>query len=149
VLAAIDAADVADRVMVQSFDHRSLGAMHSVRPEVRLSALTLIEPPDLLGFVAAGANIWSPNFNGMSADLVEEAHAAGMLVIPWTVNRRDDMVLVIERGADGFIITAPTLLSRYGEPLRAAVEHQLIDLDQSHLRIICLWLELLSRRCER
>ena len=109
VLAAIDAAGVADRVVIQSFDHRSLWAIRSVDPEVRLAALTSLEPPDLSGFAAAGANIWSPNFNVMSADLVEEAHDAGLLVIPWTVNERDDMVLVMERGADGLITDRPDI----------------------------------------
>ena len=39
----------------------------------------------------------------MTTELVDEAHAEGLLVIPWTVNDAADMVDVLERGADGLI----------------------------------------------
>lgn len=109
VLAVVDAAGVADRVVIQSFDHRSLWAIRSIDPDIRLAALTSREPPDLAEYAARGADIWSPNFNVLSAELVAEAHALGLRVIPWTVNRARDMTDVLERGADGLITDRPDI----------------------------------------
>jgi glycerophosphoryl diester phosphodiesterase len=109
VLAAVEAAGVADRVVIQSFDHRSLWAIRSVNADIRLSALTSTEAPDLADYAARGADIWSPNFNVLSTDLVDEAHAEGLLVIPWTVNTASDMVYVLELGADGLITDRPDI----------------------------------------
>jgi glycerophosphoryl diester phosphodiesterase len=109
VLAAVEAAGLAERVVIQSFDHRSLWAIRSVNADIRLSALTSTEAPDLADYAARGADIWSPNFNVLTADLVDEAHAEGLLVIPWTVNTASDMADVLELGADGLITDRPDI----------------------------------------
>jgi glycerophosphoryl diester phosphodiesterase len=109
VLAVVEAAGLGDRVVIQSFDHRSLWAIRSVDADIRLAALTSLEPPDLADYAARGADIWSPNFNVMSSQLVDEAHALGLRVIPWTVNRAEDMTDVLERGADGLITDRPDI----------------------------------------
>jgi glycerophosphoryl diester phosphodiesterase len=109
VLAAVEAAGVADRVVIQSFDHRSLWAIRSVDADIRLSALTSLEAPDLADYAARGADIWSPNFNVLTTELIDEAHAEGLLVIPWTVNSAVDMAGVLEMGADGLITDRPDI----------------------------------------
>ena len=108
-LAVVEAADVADRVVIQSFDHRSLWAIRSVDPDIRLAALTSGDSPDLDEMSLNGANIWSPNFNVMTKELVDQAHALGLLVIPWTVNDAESMQMVIANGADGFITDRPDI----------------------------------------
>jgi len=109
VLAVVAAADMADRVVIQSFDHRSLWAIRSVDADIRLAALTVNEAPDLAAYAAGGASIWSPNFRAISPELIAEAHAEGLLVIPWTVNDREDMLAVIAQGADGLITDRPDI----------------------------------------
>ncbi|UCG23974.1 MAG: glycerophosphodiester phosphodiesterase [Chloroflexota bacterium] len=101
-----------DRVVVQSFDHRSLSAIRSVNNDIRLAALTWpgggLPQPAVLA--KAGFNIWSPNLHQVSPDLLAEAHDAGMSVIPWTVNDPDDMRRLIEMGVDGLISDRPDIL---------------------------------------
>jgi glycerophosphoryl diester phosphodiesterase len=59
---------------------------------------------DQLGFVP---EIWSPNYQLVSPKMIEEAHALGMKVIPWTVNTTQEMNDLIEMGVDGIITDYP------------------------------------------
>lgn len=108
-LAVVEAAGVADRVVIQSFDHRSLWAIRSVDPDIRLAALTSLESPDLDEIALQDASIWSPNFTVLTKELIDQAHALGLLVIPWTVNDAESMTVLIANGADGFITDRPDI----------------------------------------
>ncbi|MCP4362333.1 MAG: hypothetical protein GY796_30370 [Chloroflexi bacterium] len=110
ILQIIGEFNVEDRVVVQSFDHRSLWAIRSVNETIRLAALTSRESADITGMVAAGANIWSMNHNALTPELVSKAHKVGLLVIPWTVNETADMQDLIEMGVDGIISDRPDIL---------------------------------------
>ncbi|MFO7634224.1 MAG: glycerophosphodiester phosphodiesterase family protein [Caldilinea sp.] len=105
----VEEAALTDRVILQSFDHRSLWAMRTILPELRLAALTsgATALPDL---VSRGADIWSPDFTTLSQALLDEAHELGLTVIPWTVNEPADMQRLIEMGVDGLITDRPDLL---------------------------------------
>ncbi len=98
-----------ERVVVQSFDHRSLWAIQSVDPSIRLAALTTRQAPDLAEYARRGASIWSPNQADVTAERIDEAHDLGLLVIPWTINEVDDMKKLIELGVDGLITDRPDL----------------------------------------
>ena len=97
------------RVIIQSFDHRSLRAIRSVDQSIRLAALSRRNEPFEEDF-ATFANIWSPDYRSLSAGSLEAAHDAGLLVIPWTVNETTDMNRLIDLGVDGLITDRPDLL---------------------------------------
>jgi glycerophosphoryl diester phosphodiesterase len=63
------------------------------------------------GIDAAGieqaADIWAPAFEMLSWAEVARAHDLGLLVMPWTVNRRAAMRRLIEWGVDGLITDRP------------------------------------------
>ncbi|HEX6387019.1 MAG TPA: glycerophosphodiester phosphodiesterase family protein [Anaerolineae bacterium] len=111
ILALIEERGLLDRVIVQSFDHRSLWAIRAVNDTIRLAALTprgaAVSLPDL---AASGANIWSSDYADVTLDRLAEAHAANLLVIPWTVNEPDEMHRLIDMGVDGLITDRPDLL---------------------------------------
>ncbi|MBT8200798.1 MAG: hypothetical protein KJO36_09790 [Acidimicrobiia bacterium] len=98
-----------DRVVLQSFDHRSLWVIHVLDPSIRLAALTTRQTPDLNEYARRGASIWSPNQADVTAERIDEAHDLGLLVIPWTINDVDDMKKLIELGVDGLITDRPDL----------------------------------------
>lgn len=110
LLAELDARDLRQRVVVQSFDHRSLWAMASVAPDIRLAVLTRRgDPIDFAGWVARGASIWSPDWREVDEARLAAAHAAGLEVIPWTVNDPETMRRLLEQGVDGIITDRPDL----------------------------------------
>lgn len=110
VVEAITTAGLLDRVTVQSFDHRSLRAIHAAHSDVTLAALTRRgDLPDFSALAQSGAAIWSPDHRSVDATTLAAAHDAGLLVIPWTVNNPDDMEQLLTLGVDGIITDRPDL----------------------------------------
>jgi glycerophosphoryl diester phosphodiesterase len=127
VMAAADSEGVADRIIVQSFDWRGLRRLRQTRPDVRLSWLTSAatlagarmwwdgpHPADFGGSVpravaAEGGVAWGPDHADLTAAMLAEAHALGLRVVPWTVNRPEDMRRLVDWGVDGLITDRPDL----------------------------------------
>jgi glycerophosphoryl diester phosphodiesterase len=128
VLAVIDRAGAAPRVMLESFDWRGPRHIRRVRPELPLAWLTRAEtvrdahlwwdgpvPADFAGSVARAvaaetapaSTTWSSEFTDLTEAAVQEAHALGLRVLPWTVNRPEDMRRLIAWGVDGLISDRP------------------------------------------
>jgi glycerophosphoryl diester phosphodiesterase len=127
LLALVKQAGMDGRVTVQGFDWRALQRVQQRAPGLPtayLSAQTprfdtiadgawtaglrLAEHGTLPKMVkAAGGTVWSPNYYDLSAHLVEEAHALGLQVLPWTVNEPSDMERLIGWGVDGLITDYP------------------------------------------
>lgn len=112
VLAKIRQYKLEKRVILQSFDFRTLVAMRKLAPEIRLSALTEF---DLRGFPtlakeAGQAEIVSPYYRLVTADKVAAAHAAGIQVVPWTVNDPADWDKLIDAKVDAIISDDPAAL---------------------------------------
>lgn len=112
IIALVQARGLADRVTIQSFDPRSLWAVHSVVPQLVLVVLTSQAPRrgQLAQWAEAGAAILSPNASLVTPTLLAEAHTLGLRVIPWTVNEPDEMRALIDLGVDGLISDRPDLL---------------------------------------
>ncbi|HEX8781802.1 MAG TPA: glycerophosphodiester phosphodiesterase [Steroidobacteraceae bacterium] len=124
----------ADRVMIQSFDWRTLLLLQKQAAAIPTVYLTQqaepeatiyrdkpsrwtagFDPQDHGGSVprtvkAAGGAIWSPDYRDVNARSISEAHQLGLPVIVWTVNRPADMAQLIEMGVDGIISDRPDLL---------------------------------------
>ena len=65
--------------------------------------------PQLDLFLADGMG---PNFTNVTKALVDNAHAKGLVVHPWTVNTVADMDKAISYGVDGFFTNYPDLYKR-------------------------------------
>ena len=132
LLAEIERAGMAGRVTIQSFDWRTLALVGRWAPRLPrawlTSARTLADPRWTLGLrvedfgsaprlvraaadnAGTGPALWSPAAATLTPALLDEAHALGLRVIPWTVNRPDDMATLIDWGVDGLITDQPGLL---------------------------------------
>lgn len=122
-LAVIDAAGAASGVTLESFDWRVQQHVRRVRPDIRLAWLTRDETTrdavlwrdGVAGEVAsmpecvaaAGGPVWAPDYATLTEDHVRRAHALGLSVLAWTVNREADMVRLIGWGVDGLISDRP------------------------------------------
>ena len=99
------------RVIVQSFDFRTLVAMKALAPRIRLSALYGAGERDFVSVAReAGAAIISPQHRLVTAEKVRAAHAAGLEVIPWTANTPEDWDRLIAAGVDAIITDDPAAL---------------------------------------
>lgn len=125
-----------DRVMVQSFDWRTLQLVQKLAPEIPTVYLTLQAGRDPTVFLdkasewtagfnpaehgrsiprtikAAGGAIWSPFARDVTPALMAESHALGLKVVVWTANQPEDMARLIDMGADGVISDRPDLLRK-------------------------------------
>src|SRR5439155_14835767 len=72
------------RVILQSFDFRTLRAMQALAPGMRLSALYEKGPEDFVDIARrAGARIVSPEKDLVTPEKVKAAHGAGLQVVAW------------------------------------------------------------------
>ena len=115
VLAKIRQYKLEKRVILQSFDFRTLRAMRKLAPEIRLSAL--VDENDHRDFTAiaadAGAGIVSPYFKLVTPEKVAAAHKAGLQVVPWTVNTPQEWDPLIAAHVDAIISDDPAALIAY------------------------------------
>lgn len=133
VVEAVRAAGLSNRTTIQSFDWRTLIAARKLAPDIATVCLTTpstlkdrtvdgqrrpspwlagLDPAAHASSVprlveAAGCGIWSPRFAELTADLVAEAHALGVKVVPWTINTPADMVRIIDMNVNGLITDYP------------------------------------------
>lgn len=141
ILAAVRAAGLTERVMIQSFDWRTLPLVRRAEPSIRLVALWEEHTwrpgsPWLAGHDPAtgadpltaarelGADIAAPPYGQVDAAFVQRAHALGLAVIPWTVNDADALRAQLDAGVDGVITDYPSMardvLAERGMPLPRA-----------------------------
>lgn len=145
LLKVIRDAGMEDRVMIQSFDWRTLQALRVAAPRMRSVYLStqsprftnLDSPEWTAGFTlekhgsvpamvhAAGGHTWSPNFQALTAPLLKQAQSLGLKVVPWTVNEEADIERVLALGVDGIISDYPdrvrVIMGRRGMPLPPAI----------------------------
>ncbi|MEN8239089.1 MAG: glycerophosphodiester phosphodiesterase family protein, partial [Actinomycetota bacterium] len=74
------------------------------------SALTKGGSVDFADIARRGASIWSADHEDLTESNIEAAHAAGLKVIPWTVNELDVAERLAALGVDGLITDRPDLL---------------------------------------
>jgi glycerophosphoryl diester phosphodiesterase len=144
VVKAIRDAQMTTRVTVQSFDWRTLVEVKKLAPEIATACLTIetqnndtvqrqgpAPSPWHAGLAlsdhgrslprlvkAAGCGTWSMFWRNLTPEGVAEAHALGLLVLPWTVNEPADMARLVDWKVDGLITDYPdrarTVLAQRG-----------------------------------
>ena len=115
VLAKIRQYKLEKRVILQSFDFRTLIAMRKLAPEIRLSALTETDqrPFAEIAAEAGKAEIVSPEYRMVTPEKVEAAHRAGLQVVPWTANTEADWARLVDARVDAIISDDPARLIAY------------------------------------
>lgn len=102
------------RVIIQSFDMRSLQYLHQKYPKIRTS-LAIDEKEDFENNIKAlgfKPTIYSPYLVLVGKGLVDKCHAAGVKIIPWTVNSIKEIVYFKNLGVDGIITDYPNLMGQ-------------------------------------
>lgn len=113
LMAVIRAKNVEDRVIIQSFDFRTLRYLHEKYPSIKTAML--IEDFDergikdqikALGFTPT---VYSPEHKMVTEELVKKCHEQNIKIIPWTVNDKARIEELKKMGVDGIISDYPDL----------------------------------------
>jgi glycerophosphoryl diester phosphodiesterase len=111
VLAEIRKHRLESRVILQSFDFRTLHEMKKIAPEIKLAALYTGPTKSFVEIgKEAGAGIISPEYRLVTPEQVKAAHDARLKVIPWTANEPADWDKLIAAGVDAIISDDPAAL---------------------------------------
>jgi glycerophosphoryl diester phosphodiesterase len=117
VLAILREEGFVGRAILQSFHHPSLVKAKRLEPGLKTAALIGRQrPKDPVELIRGlGADYYSPPHQQVAPALVEALHAAGIPVVPWTVNETADALRLLEAGVghlagDGLITNYPDRL---------------------------------------
>ncbi len=104
---------ISERIIIQSFDFRTLKILHEHYPSIKTAALigtnnkgSMSDQVKDLGFVPT---IYSPEYSLVTKELVADCHQQNMKVIPWTVNDKTKIDNLRALGVDGIISDFPDL----------------------------------------
>lgn len=100
---------IQDHCNIQSFDVRCLQEIHKLDPKLPIAILiadanNFKKNIEQLGFTPYA---YSPHYILVNKKLVKQCHAAGVKLIPWTVNDEKKMVALKDLGIDGIITDYP------------------------------------------
>jgi len=110
------------RVILQSFDFRTLRAMKKLDPKIRLSALFgnarydpvmgITDSDKSFAHIAevSGADILSPDMSLVTPEEVAVAHKLGLQVAPYTANKPEDWKRLADAKVDAIITDDPPAL---------------------------------------
>lgn len=115
ILEQVDQYNLEERVIIQSFDHRTLKVLKKIRPQIKTAALFYERPTGSLitATKEAAGDILSPYYQWVSKEDVVMLRDAGIPVIPWTANDELTWAKLIEIGVDGIITDDPQGLIDY------------------------------------
>lgn len=100
-----------DQVILSSFNHYSMVVCRLIDENIKTALLyefDLFQPSRYCEFL--GANALHPNFRLVNKAFVDEAHAYGVAVNPYTVNSEMDMENMLKLNVDGIITNYPDKL---------------------------------------
>jgi glycerophosphoryl diester phosphodiesterase len=112
LLNLLEEKNIHQRTMVQCFDPDVLNYIHATRPQQTLSYLVeekgkAAEHLEKLSFIP---QVYSPDYTLLTAEEIDYCHQHQMLVIPWTINEKEEMKRLISLGVDGIITDYPDRL---------------------------------------
>jgi glycerophosphoryl diester phosphodiesterase len=101
------------RTTVRSFDHRAVRAARVLEPRFRGAVLFAGTTPVSPSAAArlARAEIYAPDYRFIDPEVVRQAHACRLTVIPWTVNEARDWEKLLAWGVDGITTDYPNDLA--------------------------------------
>ncbi|TDG35205.1 glycerophosphodiester phosphodiesterase [Pedobacter changchengzhani] len=114
IMEVVDGKKVTKRVIIESFDMRSLQYLHIKYPKVKTALLidekeSMEDYVEKLGFTPT---IYGPPSILVGKGLVDRCHKMGIKIIPWTVNTVKDIRYFISLGVDGIVTDYPNLMDQ-------------------------------------
>ena len=98
----------AEKFIISSFDWSELSDFYELNKEVPIAVLTDADPLDALpmaGQIKAVAI--NPNFKSLNPENIKIIQQSGYKVYPYTINKKDDIAMMISLNVDGIITDFP------------------------------------------
>ena len=115
LMAVVNEKGIADQVIIQSFDFRTLQYLHKKYPTIRTAMLvedfdqrSFKEQLAALGFTPS---IYSPAYKLVNEKMIKNCHKQHIKIIPWTVNTKEEIESLKKLGVDGIISDYPNLFN--------------------------------------
>ncbi|WP_231427219.1 MULTISPECIES: glycerophosphodiester phosphodiesterase family protein [Pedobacter] len=114
IMEIVNAKKIAKRVIIESFDMRTLQYLHEKYPKIQTSLLIDEKEPfeDYIEKLGFKPTIYSPYSVLVGKGLVDRCHAMGIKIIPWTVNSLKEIKYFMSLGVDGVITDFPNLMGQ-------------------------------------
>jgi len=114
IMEVVNGKKIAKRVIIESFDMRTLQYLHEKYPKIQTSLLIDEKEPfeDYITKLGFKPTIYSPYSVLVGKGLVDRCHEMGIKIIPWTVNTIKDLKYFMSLGVDGVITDFPNLMSQ-------------------------------------
>lgn len=115
LMAVIKEKDMEEQVIIQSFDFRTLIYLHKKYPAMKTAML--VEATDKRSFrkqlddLGFAPTIYSPAFEIVTKNLINESHEKNIRIVPWTVNDKKKIEELKGWGVDGIISDYPNLFN--------------------------------------
>lgn len=116
IMQIVETKGIASRVIIQSFDIRTLQYLHQHYPNIKTALL--VEPPVTLNFAAQLKQlgfiptIYSPDYSMVAPLLIKQCRDLGIALIPWTVDDLPTMQRLKDMGVNGLISDYPNLYTQ-------------------------------------
>lgn len=103
-----------ERLFLVSFHPGSVATAKKLLPGVPAGLICSQGTADPVGLArAAAADLILPRWDSLSREVVEQAHSAGLLVVPWTLNAEDEFEEAVRLGVDGLASDDPCAARRF------------------------------------
>ncbi|WP_316798615.1 glycerophosphodiester phosphodiesterase family protein [Pedobacter frigidisoli] len=114
IMDIINEKKLAKRVIIESFDMRTLQYLHEKYPKVQTSLLIDEKEPfeDYIEKLGFKPTIYSPYSVLVGKGLVDRCHDMGIKIIPWTVNTVKEVKYFMNLGVDGIITDYPNIMGQ-------------------------------------
>ncbi|WP_293305747.1 glycerophosphodiester phosphodiesterase family protein [Pedobacter sp. UBA5917] len=114
IMEIINAKKLTKRVIIESFDMRTLQYLHEKYPKIQISLLIDEKEPfeDYIEKLGFKPTIYSPYSVLVGKGLVDRCHAMGIKIIPWTVNTVKELKYFMDLGVDGVLTDYPNIMGQ-------------------------------------
>ena len=109
VVELVQARQMADDVVISSFEWQVLANIHAMAPGIALGLLSETPADDRLRrwYTRIGAYSWNPDHRILTPPQVATLHAMGAKVFPYAVDGTIDTRRMLAMGVDGLIVDSP------------------------------------------
>lgn len=105
--------NLADRIIISSFNHYTILRMKAIALKLKCGLLTETWYVDAGKYTHnLGVECYHPHFANMTKNIVNEIKSYGIEINTWTVNKEEQMRDLIEKGIDGLIGNFPDLTKK-------------------------------------